>query len=160
MANALVKFGGKVKDAIPAIVAQKGDYKTFVVDKVTRYGATAGFSYVKGRYREKALIKGQPVDLVLGSGAMGLAVVSELLLGGLGSSTLNRIGDAGLQSYIGSRFTALGHKHAGRKLYVSEPGANPALPAGLKQVDVLGEHDAMGGVFLSDAEVQRFASAR
>jgi hypothetical protein len=160
MASALAKFK-KIPNAIGRLGAgQKASFGSVVVDKAERYGAAAAFGYVKGRYREKATVKGQPIDLVAGLGALGLGILDEVFLGGHFAPHLNRIGDAGLSSYINSRATFLGHKAAGRKVYVSQPGANPALPAGLQQVDVLGELDSMGGAYLSDAQVQRFAQAR
>lgn len=156
MANALVKF----KNAVGNVAVHRPGMTNFVVDKVERYGAAAAFGYVKGKYRERATVKGQPLELVAGGAALGLALVDEIFLKGKFAPHLNRFADAGLSAYINTRMTALGMKHAGRKVYISQPGANPALPAGLQQVDVLGELDAMGGAYLSDAEANRFANAR
>jgi len=160
MANALVKFGSKVKNSIAHVAETKPGVGHFVIDKGERYLSAGAFGYIKGRYREKATVKGQPIDLVVGGGALGLALIDEMFFGGHFAPHLNRISDSGLSSYINSRATYLGNKAAGRKLYVSEAGANPQIPAGIKQVDVLGDMDAMGGVFLSDAQVQQFAKAR
>lgn len=158
MANALAKF----KNAVPAALVprESANYTNLLVDKIERYGSAAGFGYIKGRYRERATVKGQPLELVAGGGALALALVDELFLKGKFAPHLNRVADAGLSAYINTRMTALGMKHAGRKIFISQPGANPALPAGLQQVDVLGELDAMGGAYLSDSEVNRFANAR
>lgn len=158
MANALAKF----KNAVPQALVPRSapSYMNMAVDKIERYGAAAGFGYIKGRYRERATFKGQPLELVAGGGALGLAIIDALFLKGKFAPHLNRVADAGLSAYINTRMTALGMKHAGRKIFISQPGANPQLPAGLQQVDVLGELDAMGGAYLSDAEANRFSNAR
>lgn len=156
MANALVKF----KNAVGSVAVQRSGLGEFAIDKVERYGAAAAFGYIKGKYRERATVKGQPLELVAGGAFLGLALIDELFLSGKFAPHLNRGADAGLSAYINTRMTALGMKHAGRKIFISQPGANPALPAGLQQVDVLGELDSMGGAYLSDSEVNRFANAR
>ncbi len=98
--------------------------KGFVVDKGERYGAAAGFGYLKGRFGEKFMFRGQGYDLWLG-GILGIAAVGlNAWTGGHSSIAphLERVGDAGMSSWFNSYFTAMGMRHGGTSVAVLSEG--------------------------------------
>lgn len=133
-----------------------------LVEKGERYGSSFAFGFIKGYYREKAMIKGMPVDLLAGAGMTLAACVLEAYSGGRSKIAphLHAIGDAGMMSYINSVGVSMGTKQSGRKIYLLEKGA--AAPAGIKEAEhILGElPPAVGGPFLSADEIAKFASPR
>lgn len=160
MANFLTKMKSIPNAVVRAGTAcQKSSLSGLAIDKSIRLGGAYGLGVAKGYYREKFEVRGYPADAVIGFGALGLNIASQLFMGGKGGAVLNAASDTALQSYLNSIGTAYGHKKAGRQLYVLQPGAKvpTALPPGMT---VAGASDAMGGQFLSPAEVSRFSKAR
>ena len=135
----------------------------FLVDKGERYAGASLFGFLKGYYRDKAMVRGIPVDVLAGG---ALTVVGAILSGLSGGTSqlaphLNRFGDAGVMSYLNSRLAGYGMKKAGRSVYVLDGTAPGALPAGMKKVDMLGAIPAaMGGAYLSADEIAKYADRR
>lgn len=131
----------------------------FAVEKAERYGAAYGFGYIKGRYRERAMIGGYPVDVVAGAGltllSAGLQIASK------GSSKLaphlEAIGDSGVTSYFNSLGAAAGARAGGRTTYVQKYGAPPlkVVPPGLEiPPDAVGAiPPAAAGAYLTPDEL-------
>lgn len=136
----------------------------FAVDKGERYGAALAYGFLKGYYHEQFTFKGYGYDLL--SGAALVLGSAFLNIRSHGSSKvachLERIGDAGISSYLNSIGTSWGSTKAGRLTQVSEAGAaKGALAAGGKKRTVAGWlPPAMGGAVLSVAEIQNFAKKR
>jgi hypothetical protein len=144
---------------LPHGTARSG-FKGLLIDKGTRYGAAFGFGAAKGYYGERFLWKGHGADLWIGVGALLVGAGMESFSGGRSrlAPTLERIGDAGVMSALGSIGAAWGMDQAGRSVHVSTPGKN-ALSAA--KSTVLGHiPQAMGGAYLSPDEIQRFAARR
>lgn len=136
-----------------------------VVDKGERFGAALAFGFVKGKYRSQAVWKGYGADLWIGVGATLAAVGFNAFSGGRSgvASHLERIGDAGISSYLNSIGAALGNRQAGRTIMVVEAGKqNPALAARTGvQGTVLGEIPrSVGGVYLDKKEISDFLNAK
>jgi hypothetical protein len=156
----MANFLSKMKSAVPHISERKSSFMSLVVDKGERYGASLGFGFVKGYYREKAAFKGVPVDALVGGLALVGAVVAETMSSGRSNLAphLNALGDAGLQSYLNSIGASLGAKKSGRKVYVLDAGAKApaALPPGMTAV---GASDGLGA-WLSPEEVSNYSAQR
>lgn len=156
-----MSFLAKVKHHVPHVADRRG-VAGYLVDKGERYAAAAGFGYLKGAYREKASVRGLPVDLLSGAALTLLAVGLEVWSGGRSALAphMNAVGDAGLMSYFGSLGAAYGVKTSGRKVYVLDKGAKPpaSLPPGMTAV--AGIPQAVGGAYLSPEEVAAFTSQR
>jgi hypothetical protein len=138
----------------------KRGWKGFLVDKGERYGAAAFFGFSKGYFGNKFLWKGHGLDAWIGLGA--LLVSTGLTAYSNGSSRfaphLERIGDAGLMSAIGSLSAAYGLEKAGSKVAVVKTGAGKKI-AGTE--DVLGAiAAAKAGPYLSQDVLNNFAGAR
>lgn len=139
----------------------------FAVDKGERYAAAWAFGAAKGYWREKAVWKGAGMDLWLG-GALTL-VSAGLQVFSYGRSRvaphLERLGDAGIMSYLNSVGAAWGNKKAGRIVQVIEGGRTlPSLPV---HSGVIGEQDAigaippaMGGSYLTAEEIAAYSEQR
>jgi len=157
MANILTK----VKNNLPHVGDRKG-VVGYAVDKVERYGASYGFGFIKGYYREKAAFRGVPFELLAGGLAVAGAAILEATSTGRSSLAphLNAIGDAGLQSYLNSLGASLGAKKSGRKVYVLDAGAKaPGAFPGMREV-VGAIPEAVGGAYLSPDQIARFSQAR
>lgn len=151
------KFKGTVSN-LPHGTASRG-FKGVAIDKGERFAAAFAFGAGKGFYGDKFIWKGHGADLWLGGAALlGSAVLTTFTGGRSGlASHLERVGDAGVMSALNSLGAAWGLDKAGRSVHVSSPGKN-ALP---KSSTVLGHlPQAMGGAFLTQDEIQRFAAKR
>lgn len=159
MANIL----SNLKTHLPHVADRKG-LGGYAVDKVERYGASLGFGFLKGYYREKASIKGVPVEAIVGGGAVLGSVILEIMSGGRSSLAphLNAIGDAGLQSYLNSIGASMGAKKSGRKVYVLDAGAAApkTLPPGMVAVGALPQAVAGAGQYLTQEQIARYADQR
>lgn len=153
-----VKHGG----AVVVHVNDRRGFAGYVIDKTERWGGAAGFGYMKGYYREKASFHGQPLDKLIGFGLVAAAAGLEVWTGGRSKLAphLNAVGDAGVMSWLGSKFTGMGGRHSGRTAYVLDAGAVPPknLPAGLREV--VGMDDPIGGgAYLSADQVLKHANS-
>lgn len=155
-----MSFLSKLKSNAPHALGKQRNLTDVLIGKGELYAAAAGFGYIKGAYREKAMVKGLPVDLIAGLVATALAVGSEVYSHGRGMSThLNAVADAGLMSYFNSIGTAYGAKQSGRQVYVLRAGAKaPVSIPGLDMVGALPQ--AVGGVYLSADEIAAFSAQR
>lgn len=141
------------------------DKPTFVgvaADKVERYGGSVGFGFLRGYYREKAAVKGIPVDVLAGGVLAGLGTFLALRSGGKSDLAphLNALGDAGVMSFFSAWGNGLGTKACGRRLWLQEPGAPaPAPMPGLREV--VGDlPPAVGDAFLTADEIAQYAAPR
>lgn len=138
----------------------------FVVDKGERAAASLLFGYGKGYYREKFVYKGFGYDLWAGAAATVLGAIFSAASNGnsVAALHLERVGDAGVGSYLNSIGAAMGAKKAGRVVQVLSGGkALPGLGArtGVLGNDVVGMIPAaMGGTYLSADEIAKYASKR
>lgn len=135
----------------PHGTAQRG-FHGFVVDKGERFAAAYAFGAIKGYYRERAMFKGFGADLWVGGGALVASAVLTVLSGGRSGAAphLERIGDAGVSSYLNSMGISWGAKKAGRTVVL-----------GLGHSTVLGYiPPAVGGAYLSADEIAHFAAKR
>lgn len=138
------------------------NFTGFLVDKGERYGAAAAFGFAKGYYGERFLFKGHGLDLWLGAGLTLAAAGLQAFSGGRSqlADHVERVGDAGMMSALGSLGAAFGAKKSGRQVAVISPGQN-ALPASRVSGDVVGAiPPAVGGAYLSADDIARFASRR
>lgn len=154
--NFIKKLGLARIKSNTAHVTEVRNWKGYGVDKAIRYGSAWGFGYVKGFYREKAMVRGVPVDAIAGVGS----TILGLLVGGKTGAYLNSLGDSGISSWLGSLGAAYGAKKSGRRVYVLDAGARPPanLPPGLTAV--AGLPQAVGGVFLTPEEIAQFSAQR
>lgn len=147
------------KSNLPHIADRSGLVKGYLVDKVERYGASVAYGFVQNYYREKAMVKGVPLDILVGGGLTLLGAGLEIFSRGRSALAphLNAIGDAGVQAYFLKLGAVWGTKASGRKAYILEKGATaPALP-GLTQV---GLEPAVGGAVLDEASIARYCESR
>jgi hypothetical protein len=153
----------KIPHNLPVGTAKHG-VGGFLVDKGERYGAAYAFGWVKGHYRERAMVRGLPVDLVAGAGLLAGSVLLNLFSGGRShlADHAERFGDAGLMSYLNTMGTAKGASMAGRTV-MALPGAKAGagLP-GARQQQVVGMVPpvAPGASFLSASQVRSYANRR
>ena len=147
----LLATAKKIPQNLPHGTAPRG-FKGFAVDKTERFAAAYAFGAIKGYYREKAVFKGVGADMWVGS---GLLLVSAFLDAGSNGHSraarhLERIGDAGVSSYLNSMGASWGAKKAGRTVAVL-PGKST----------VLGYiSPAVAGAYLSADEIAHFAAKR
>lgn len=142
---------------LPTGTARGSAVKGFLVDKGERYAASYAFGWIKGHYRERAMFRGQPADLLAGGGALAVSVLLNVASGGRSGMAdhLERIGDAGIQSYLNSLGASKGAQMAGRQVMV--------LPAGkTAKQSVVGALPSVTGnaAYLSPEEVENFSAAR
>lgn len=125
------------------------------VDKAERSAAAFGFGYIKGYYRDRAMVMGQPLDLVAGVGLTALGAVLSMASNGKSALAphIERVGDAGLASYFNSIGAAMGAKAAGTQVQVVK---------GLdSHVSILGEiPPAVHGSYLTADEIARYSGIR
>lgn len=153
----------KVPDHLPYGTAHRG-LTGFIVDKGERYGASYLFGFIKGHYRERAMVKGMPADLVAGAGLLAGSVLLNLFSNGRSglADHAERVGDAGIQSYLNAMGAAKGASMAGHQVMVLPgAGAKAGLPAGQKQ-QVVGQVPPVttGASFLSSAAIKNYANRR
>lgn len=133
-----------------------------LIDKGERYGAALGFGFIKGYYREKQTFRGIGADAIVGGAALLSSLVLNISSNGNShlADHLERIGDAGVSSYLNSIGASLGAQKSGRSTLVldARKGQPNALP---KKDEALGAiPPAMGGAYLTAEEVARFAGRR
>lgn len=132
--------------------------KGVLVDKGERYGAAFAFGYAKGYYGDAFVWKGHGIDMWAGVGSIVAAGVLHSLGKSRLASHLERVGDAGVMSALGSLGAAMGLKKAGRSVAVLSAGKNRT---NLRGVDILGEIPAaQSGSYLSADDIARFAQRR
>lgn len=157
----LTKFK-KVPSHLPTGTA-RGGVGGFLVDKGERYGAAYAFGFIKGHYRERAMVKGVPLDAAVGASLLAGSVLLNLFTNGRSglAEHAERIGDAGIQSYLNAMGAAKGASMAGHQVMVLPAGAKAGLPSGQKQ-QVVGMVPpvAPGASFLSSAAVRNYANRR
>ena len=139
----------------------------FAVDKAERYAAAAAFGAAKGYWREKTVWAGVGADLWIGAAATLASAGLQAFTYGRSNVAphLERIGDAGVMSYINSMATAWGTKKAGRVVQVIQGGKNlPGLPV---HSGVIGAGESVGaippavhGAYLSAEEIANYSVPR
>ncbi len=134
----------------------------FVVDKGERYAAAFGYGYMKGKLHEKFMWKGMGLDLVTGVALVASSVVANVASGGRShlAAHLERVGDAGVSSYLNSIGASMGAQSAGRSVMVLDSGKTPGKTA-IKGHSIVGEiPPAMGGAYLTADELNHFSARR
>ncbi len=135
----------------------------FVVDKGERYAGALAFGAAKGYYRERFVWKGYGGDLWLGASLTLGSALLQIFSGGRSQIAphAERLGDAGVMSYLNSIGAAWGNKKAGRIVQVLEGGRpSPALSSAAA-APVLGAiPPAMGGAVLTADEIARYSAPR
>lgn len=132
-----------------------------LVDKGERGLGSLGVGYAKGYLGERFLWRGHGLDLWGGIGAYALSVVASIFGGPLhaASAHLERFGDVGIQSALGSIGASLGARKAGRMVQVVSPGKN-VRPMGPKTTALGYIAPAMGGAALDADAIANFAARR
>lgn len=148
----------KVPHELPHGTAKSGFMGT-LVDKGERYVAAFGFGAAKGYYGEQFIWHGHGADLWLGGAAMATALFLDMF-GGHGAQKLathlERVGDAGLMSAIGSLGASWGLGKAGHQVAVLPAGGKkPAQIHGIGAVP-----GAKAGPFLSPQEIANWGQRR
>lgn len=158
----MASFITKVTHSAAMVPHRSSNFTNYLVDKGERYAGAAAFGFVKNYYREKAMVKGIPADLLAGGLLTLGAVAMEMFSHGRSKAAchLNAIGDAGVMSFFNSMGAAYGTKMSGRKVYVLAPGAAApaALPPGMTAVGAIPQ--AVGGAYLTAEEIARHAGSR
>lgn len=153
---------------LPYGTAHKG-LKGVIVDKGERFAAAAAFGYSKGYYGDRFIWKGHGADLWLGVGALGLATLASMFGGhkaGEYAEHLERVGDAGVMSAIGSLAAAYGLEKAGHTVHVTAaPAGGKKLPAKTATQGIAGDvlgmiPGAKAGPYLSNDQMMAFANRR
>ncbi len=137
---------------LPHGTARRG-ISGLLVDKGERYGAAAAFGYAKTYYGQRFIWRGHGADLWLGVGSLLLASIAAAATSGRSglSDHLERLGDAGVMSAIGSIAASYGLEHSGGKAAVHK----------VKGMDVLGAiAAAKAGPFLTPEAMANFAHRR
>ena len=133
------------------------------VDKGERYGAAMAYGYAKGYYHDRFLWRGHGLDLWSGIGFTAGSVLLNVFSGGRSrlADHLERVGDAGIMSALGSIGTTLGARKAGRVVQVLSPGKNAGMGLPGAKKSILGHiAPAMGGSYLSPDDIARYAESR
>ncbi len=131
----------------------------FAIDKGERYGAAFAYGAAKGYYGPSFLWRGHGLDLWTGAAlTIGSAALNAFTSGRSNlADHMERIGDAGMMSALGSLGAAWGMEKAGRSVAVVSPGKGKTVSHG----DVLGAIPAaMGGAFLSADDIAQFANRK
>lgn len=151
----------QVPHNLPHGTAPRGFMKGFVVDKAERYGAAFLYGAAKGYYGERFLWRGHGLDAWTGAGALLASSVLTVFSGGRSKLAphLERIGDAGVMSALGSVGAAWGLSKAGRSVAVLSPGKNAGAGAGLpgKRAVVGAIPPAARGPYLSREDMLNFS---
>lgn len=148
---------------LPHGTAPRGGWKGVLLDKGERYGAAFAFGAAKGYYGERFIWKGHGIDLWAGVGlTLGSAVMRAWSYGGSRLAPhMERIGDAGVMSALGTLGASWGLSKAGRTVAVLTPGKNvrPGTRAmGGYAIGAIGP--APSGPFLSAEEIANYAARR
>lgn len=119
-------------------------------------GAAYGFGYIQNRYRERATVKGVPVDLLAGVVLTGAAYFN---VGGSGVSPLLRdVGRAGVGAFFHTLGAGKGAEQSGVTRLLINKGDVARAKAALPSATVLGEIPrAPHGDYLSAAELAELA---
>jgi hypothetical protein len=131
-------------------------------DKGERYVASWGFGALKGYYGERFGWRGYAGDLLIGSGALAASVLLRMVSNGNSPAAahLERVGDAGLQSYLNSMGAHWGMTKAGRSVAMAPPAGGGKKRTALTG-DILGMiPPAMGGSYLNADDIARYSSVR
>ncbi len=135
----------------------------FAVDKSERYAFSLGLGYLKGFYRERFMLKGYGGDLWVGAAATLAGFMTNVVSAGRSpvAPHLERLGDAGMQSFLNGLGITWGAQKAGRDVVSLPPKMKAGAPPRVQGVDVLGMiPPAMGGVYLTADEVAHFSGRR
>lgn len=149
----MAKFLATAKNALtrpPHGTAPRG-FRGTVVDKGERFGAAWAFGAIKGYYRERAVFRGVPADLLVGGASLLASAFLDAKANGNSPAAkhLERVGDAGVSSWLNSMGAAWGAKKSGRAL------------AGGRYPTILGYiPPAVAGSYLSADEIAHFAAKR
>lgn len=146
---------------LPVGTAHRRGVMGMLVDKGERYGAIAAYGFAKGFYADKFVGPlGQGYDLWSGLGFQALGVVLNIASAGRSKAAchLERLGDAGIMSWIDTVATKWGHDKAGRQVVSVSPGKNVARLPGQSVVGMISP--AATGPFLSADDIARFANRR
>lgn len=119
-----LKKVARVHQHLPHGTAPGNKLMSVLVDKGERYGASFAFGAIKGYYRERAMVHGVPVDALAGAGGLVLSAVLQAMSNGNSklAKHVERVADAGMQSYINSVATSWGTQKAGRSVMVLPGG--------------------------------------
>lgn len=128
----------------------------FAFTKAERYGASFAFGAAKGYYGPRFKRRGYGLDLWIGGGLTLLSAVLQIFTGGFSrlAPHLERVGDAGVQSYVNSWATGWGIARSGRPIVAQLPQ--------LRGESVLGEIPPIGkgASFLTAEEFARASAPR
>lgn len=132
-----------------------------VIETAEVMGAGYGLGYLQGRYRERSMVMGVPVDLLAGVAGKGLAIAATAFGGSKGAKLaphLNNIGVAGLVSYAHTHGVGAGSKKAGvKRLLVQEKDMDKVRKV-LPDATVLGAiPQAPHGDMLSSRDLESLA---
>jgi hypothetical protein len=132
-----------------------------LVDKGERYGAAWAFGALKGYYADRFMYRGMGYDFWAGIAGLATATLLQTVAGGNSKVALHleRLGDAGLSSYLNSMGAHWGMTKAGRDAKLLPPSGGKKPPA--IRGDILGMiPPAMGGSYLNADDIARYSSAR
>ena len=163
MANLLKTLKAIPKNLPHGTMPERSGFKGVLIDKGERFGAAFAYGAAKGYYGERFIWRGHGLDAWTGAGALLVGSFLNAATGGHSALAphLERIGDAGVMSALGSLGAAWGMERAGRAVHVLAPGKNAAAPGLPKKSTVLGYiPQAMGGSYLTADEIARYASRR
>lgn len=147
-------YHGRRQGTVPRLVHE-------VVEVSELALAGYGFGYIQNRWREKASIKGVPVDLLAGLALKTVSLAGDLLdVGGLAGKALphlNVLGSAGIVSYFHTMGSSHGADHSGlKRLLVNESDLSRAQ-AMLPSATVLGAKAAPHGDYLTPRDIAELA---
>lgn len=146
----MASFLSKIKSVprnLPAGLERGAGLKPFLMDKGERAIFAAGLGAAKGYYYEKAIIRGVGIEAWVGVGGY----LASAFLGH--NAHLERLGDAGMTTYLYSVAASWGADRAGRSV------ASTKQVQGKKQVvGVIPERAE--GAFLSPEEMANYSNRR
>lgn len=147
---------------LPTGTASGHGFQGLLIDKGERWGGAALVGGMKGYFGERFLYKGQGLDLWGGVGCTALSIGLNVMSGGRSklADHLERFGDVGMMSALGSLGAAYGAQKAGRVVQVLSPGKNARGVAGAKQTMLGYIAPAMGGAYLTPDDIARYANSR
>lgn len=150
----------------PAPIYNRGPLG-FLINKGEKWGGSFFWGFAKGYWREKTVVRGIPLDLLVGG---ALTVLSAgLTIATRGKSRLaphlDALGDSGVMSFWNSWGAAWGTKKSGRQVFILDEGKAPPspLPPGLhREQAVLGEIPPIQGEHsvLSDEDIMKWTAPR
>ena len=132
------------------------------IDKGERLLGAYGVGYAKGYYGERFIWKGHGLDMWGGVGSYALSALLSVFGGSSGRRAavhLERFGDVGLQSALGSIGASMGSRAAGRAVQVISTGKN-VRAMGPKSTMLGYIAPAMGGAALDADAIANYAARR